>query len=193
MLWSPQQEQALRRARRWLQQPDRRVFRLYGYAGTGKTELARELGYHDVRVHFAAFTGKAAHVLRQRGCEPVSTIHSLIYRPLFDADGNLISYELRTRDELIQRRPDRGRRSVDGQRPAGRRFVELRDPSPVGRRSRAITASHGHRRVHARRTGRHVDGNPQAGGGKSDPPAGRQYPPRRGAAASQGIAPGSRC
>jgi exodeoxyribonuclease V len=99
MPWSPQQEQALRRARRWLQQPDR--FRLHGYAGTGKTELARELGYHDSRVHFAAFTGKAAHVLRQRGCEPVSTIHHLIYRPLFDDHDNVVGFERRRRDELF--------------------------------------------------------------------------------------------
>ncbi|MEM8838355.1 MAG: ATP-dependent RecD-like DNA helicase, partial [Pseudomonadota bacterium] len=35
----------------------------------------------DGEVAFAAFTGKAAHVLRQKGCEGASTLHSLIYRP----------------------------------------------------------------------------------------------------------------
>ena len=30
---------------------------------------------------FAAFTGKAAHVMRQKGCTDASTIHALIYRP----------------------------------------------------------------------------------------------------------------
>ncbi len=35
----------------------------------------------DGEVAFGAFTGKAAHVLRQKGCADASTIHSLIYRP----------------------------------------------------------------------------------------------------------------
>src|SRR5262249_54785510 len=34
----------------------------------------------DGEVKFAAFTGKAAAVMRGRGCEGASTIHSLIYR-----------------------------------------------------------------------------------------------------------------
>ncbi len=34
------------------------------------------------KVQFAAFTGKAALVMRRKGCVGASTIHSLIYRPI---------------------------------------------------------------------------------------------------------------
>ena len=57
------------------------IFRLFGYAGTGKTTLARHLAEAvDGKVQFAAFTGKAALVMRSKGCHGASTIHSLIYR-----------------------------------------------------------------------------------------------------------------
>jgi exodeoxyribonuclease-5 len=81
MSWSPQQEQAIKAVNEWLQDPSDQVFRLFGYAGTGKTTLARELA-QDVkgRVLFGAFTGKAALVLRRKGCGNASTIHSMIYK-----------------------------------------------------------------------------------------------------------------
>ena len=80
--WSPQQDAALREAARWLQNRDRQVFRLFGFAGTGKTTLARHLAEGvEGSVCFAAFTGKAALVMRSRGCPDARTIHSLIYRP----------------------------------------------------------------------------------------------------------------
>src|SRR5215471_14743841 len=57
------------------------VFRLFGYAGTGKTTLAKYIADEaDDEVKFAAFTGKAASVMRGKGCRGASTIHSLIYR-----------------------------------------------------------------------------------------------------------------
>jgi nicotinamide riboside kinase len=43
MEWSPQQEQALRLASSWRKRSDRPYFTLAGYAGTGKTTLARHL------------------------------------------------------------------------------------------------------------------------------------------------------
>ena len=56
------------------------MFRLFGYAGVGKTTLARHIAAEaDGFVVFAAFTGKAALVLRSKGCAGASTIHSLIY------------------------------------------------------------------------------------------------------------------
>ncbi|MBN9433069.1 MAG: ATP-binding protein [Burkholderiales bacterium 66-5] len=82
MRWSPQQEDALRAVAEWLRRGDSPVFRLFGFAGTGKTTLAKHIAEDiDGKVAFAAFTGKAAHVLRSKGCEGAGTIHSLIYRP----------------------------------------------------------------------------------------------------------------
>src|SRR5215216_1842421 len=81
------QETALAAVADWLKaKPGERgtplVFRLFGYAGTGKTTLARHIAERvDGKVHFAAFTGKAALVMRSKGCAGASTIHSLIYRP----------------------------------------------------------------------------------------------------------------
>jgi exodeoxyribonuclease-5 len=81
MKWSPEQDAALSAVARWLKKGQPQVFRLFGYAGTGKTTLARHVAEGvDGEVAFAAFTGKAALVLRSRGCTDASTIHSLIYR-----------------------------------------------------------------------------------------------------------------
>jgi exodeoxyribonuclease V len=79
-----QQAAALAAIQRWyFDEHSPQVFHLFGYAGTGKTELASrvatELGLRNVCA--AAYTGKAAHVMRSRGIE-ASTIHSLIYQPL---------------------------------------------------------------------------------------------------------------
>jgi exodeoxyribonuclease-5 len=80
--FSPEQDDALVAVSNWLKQGYPQVFRLFGYAGTGKTTLARHLADGvDGDVLFAAFTGKAAMVLRSRGAKKASTIHSLIYRP----------------------------------------------------------------------------------------------------------------
>jgi exodeoxyribonuclease-5 len=82
MQFSPQQDEALKAVSRWLKEGQRPVFRLFGYAGTGKTTLARHFAEHiDGQVQFAAFTGKAAQVLRSKGATNALTIHSLIYRP----------------------------------------------------------------------------------------------------------------
>lgn len=82
MQWSPQQDAALAAVAEWLR--DRsgpQVFYLAGFAGTGKTTLARHLaGGVKGKVLFGAFTGKAALVLQTKGCEGASTIHSMIYR-----------------------------------------------------------------------------------------------------------------
>ncbi len=81
MSWSPQQDAALRAVSAWIRRGEPQVFRLFGYAGTGKTTLARQLAADiDGEVCFAAFTGKAALVLRGKGCREARTIHSMIYR-----------------------------------------------------------------------------------------------------------------
>jgi exodeoxyribonuclease-5 len=84
--FTPHQDAALTAVAAWLKaKPGKRnmpqVFRLFGYAGTGKTTLAKHIAQGvDGEVLFAAFTGKAALVMRSKGCRDASTIHSLIYR-----------------------------------------------------------------------------------------------------------------
>jgi ATP-dependent exoDNAse (exonuclease V) alpha subunit len=84
--FSPHQDQALNAVAHWLKEKPGtngtpQVFRLFGYAGTGKTTLAKHLAEQaDGEVKFAAFTGKAASVMRGKGCHGASTIHGLIYR-----------------------------------------------------------------------------------------------------------------
>ncbi len=81
MAWSPQQDAALKAVSAWLKRGEPQVFRLFGYAGSGKTTLARGIAEgSDGGVLFAAFTGKAALVMRSKGCKDARTIHSLIYR-----------------------------------------------------------------------------------------------------------------
>ncbi|MEJ1158269.1 ATP-dependent DNA helicase [Prosthecomicrobium sp. N25] len=82
MDWSSEQDAALKAVADWLKDKRQQVFRLFGYAGTGKTTLARHVaGGIDGDVAFGAFTGKAAMVMRSKGCEGATTIHSMIYRP----------------------------------------------------------------------------------------------------------------
>ena len=60
---------------------------MFGYAGTGKTTLAKQIADDvDGEVAFGAYTGKAALVLRSKGCRGASTIHSMIYRPRADEE-----------------------------------------------------------------------------------------------------------
>src|SRR5215831_6772965 len=84
--FTPHQNEALKSVADWLKSGPGtnsapQVFRLFGYAGTGKTTLARHIADEaDGEVKFAAFTGKAASVMRGKGCRGASTIHGLIYR-----------------------------------------------------------------------------------------------------------------
>ena len=68
MEWSPQQDEALQSVSAWLKDPGaKQVFRLFGWAGTGKSTLARHLAQGVKSVKYAAFTGKAAMVMRKLG------------------------------------------------------------------------------------------------------------------------------
>ncbi len=79
--WSPEQSAALDKVGRWLKAGEPQVFRLFGYAGVGKTTLARHVAEAARgEAAFAAFTGKASLVMRSKGCVGASTIHALIYR-----------------------------------------------------------------------------------------------------------------
>lgn len=81
-MWGNQQQVAIQKVSDWLRNRNSPWFTLGGWAGTGKTTLAKHLAASvSGTVYFAAYTGKAAHVLMQSGCENVSTIHKLIYKP----------------------------------------------------------------------------------------------------------------
>ena len=81
MEWSSEQQSALDRVGQWLRAGEPQVFRLFGFAGVGKSTLARHIAEGaQGGVVFAAFTGKAALVMRSKGCAGASTIHALIYR-----------------------------------------------------------------------------------------------------------------
>jgi len=103
--WSPQQLTALDRVGRWLKAKDKPVFQLAGFAGTGKTTLARHLASTvDGPVYFAAYTGKAAHVLSKSGATNVSTIHKLIYTPKGKSQQRLKDLEAE-RAKLLTHKP----------------------------------------------------------------------------------------
>jgi len=87
---SDMQAKAIRDIKDWYENrtKDQQVFRVFGYAGTGKTTIVShaigELGLKTGAtglggdVLYAAFTGKAALVMTRKGT-PACTIHSLIY------------------------------------------------------------------------------------------------------------------
>lgn len=79
-VWSTQQSEAIACVAAWLRTRWEPWFYLAGYAGTGKTTLAKHIAsLQDGAIRYAAFTGKAAKVMRNAGCTNASTIHSLIY------------------------------------------------------------------------------------------------------------------
>lgn len=111
--WSPQQKAALALVREWYDGPEQ-VFRLFGYAGTGKTTLALACSKiaKGGAALFGAFTGKASLVLRQKGC-PAETIHRLIYVPKDKSGVNLTELKEAYRVELVLDVPAEKREAQD--------------------------------------------------------------------------------
>jgi len=134
---SPQQDQALRAVARWHRDPSApQVFYLGGYAGSGKTTLAKHFAAGLNRVDYCAFTGKAALVMRRKGCNGASTIHSLIYTPhrergVFRFELNIESAirdsDLVVLDECSMVGPDLGRDLLS----FGRKVLVLGDPAQL--------------------------------------------------------------
>jgi exodeoxyribonuclease-5 len=89
-----QQQQAFDKIMLWHKSKNKR-FVLAGYAGVGKTTLARKIAdaIDGGEVIFCAYTGKAANVLREKGCKNSSTVHGAIYR-LVDEDAGKPYFEL---------------------------------------------------------------------------------------------------
>lgn len=121
MEWSPQQSKALKAIAKWLADPRApQVMRVFGFAGTGKTTLAKEIAANvNGTALFAAFTGKASLVLRKKGCHGASTLHSLIYKPkedpitghtefVLNPESGLLSAQVLLLDECSMVGPDLG-------------------------------------------------------------------------------------
>jgi exodeoxyribonuclease V len=101
-VFNDQQKQALKEVDKWFNEyhtskkPTKQIFKLFGWAGTGKTTLARHFAenLNEDEVAFAAFTGKAALVMRKNGCFNARTIHSLIYLAEQDKSTGEITFKL---------------------------------------------------------------------------------------------------
>lgn len=97
-----QQGEGIKQVLDWFKNPHSpQVFRFFGFAGTGKSFCASHIAYEiGGNVLFAAFTGKAALVMRSKGCHGAQTIHSLIYRAEIDKETGYVSFVLNLDSEL---------------------------------------------------------------------------------------------
>ena len=99
--WSPQQAAAIDAVARWYRERSKQVFRVFGYAGTGKTTLARHFAEGlKGSVLYMAYTGKAAMVMRKNGCVGALTIHATIYSVDFNPETGVKKFVLKDVDEL---------------------------------------------------------------------------------------------
>ncbi|MDO3394902.1 DEAD/DEAH box helicase [Nocardioides sp. SOB44] len=89
--YTEDQQEAIEAVLEWLADPDDdQVFRLFGYAGTGKTTTLKgvldaiEGARPDINYWLAAPTGKAAHVVHRKTGYPTTTLHApgYIYAPV---------------------------------------------------------------------------------------------------------------
>lgn len=107
--WSPQQERALSDIQDWLRRPatvGEQVYKLFGFAGTGKTTLAKEVNAMVGGAALScAYTGKAASVLARKGLPGASTVHSAIYIP--SGDGQERVRELEKELALLEKVEDK--------------------------------------------------------------------------------------
>lgn len=85
---SPDQEAVLSSVNDWLDNGDKQLLTLGGYAGTGKTTILGHLAHAhpDKVIAFVSLTGKAVSVMRKKLSDygTVSTIHSFQYKPIID-------------------------------------------------------------------------------------------------------------
>lgn len=88
MQLSKEQKHIIKEVLRLLKEGNQQIIKIAGYAGTGKTVIVANLFHILQDFGFCAFTGKAASVLRKKKI-PGQTIHSIIYEPKFDEDGEI--------------------------------------------------------------------------------------------------------
>lgn len=104
---SDEQERAIATAISWYNKDrlDRPVFRLFGYAGTGKTtvlnELTHRMGISPCEIMYVAPTGRAAAVMQAKGCD-ATTVHTAFYTVARTNDAEIMA--LRDEAEDILRR-----------------------------------------------------------------------------------------
>ena len=170
MQWSPQQDEASSRVAAWLKSGRPQVFRLFGYAGTGKTTLAR---------HFAegstARSPSAPSPARPRTCcaaraattRPPSTASSTGPQ-VGEEEGPHLRHQ--PRGGGVEGRPHRHRRMLDGGRGSRPRPPVLRRAGAGAGRSGAAPARQGRRLLHRRRARRDADRGAPAGARQPDHP-----------------------
>jgi len=82
----------------WINEMYSKEFVLSGFSGSGKSYLISKLQEYlinlDVDYKIMSFTGKAVDVLRGRGLDNLSTIHSAIYKPILDENDEIVDWEL---------------------------------------------------------------------------------------------------
>lgn len=112
---SEKQQKTLENILGWYKDSKTQYITLGGYAGTGKTTL---MGYlsnilrkdkKELKIAFCSFTGKASRVLQGKLKDTnsiykndyVGTIHRLIYRPILDDNGEVVSWERMPKEDFI--------------------------------------------------------------------------------------------
>ena len=74
-----------------------------GYAGSGKSTLVKfiisALNIPDEKVAYVAYTGKAANVLKNKGCPNATTAHKLLYHARQTKTGNYVFTPKKVLDE----------------------------------------------------------------------------------------------
>jgi len=119
--WSPQQRHARDQVGQWLesQTEGKQVFRLFGLAGTGKTTIAKDLVRNvKGKVHFGAYTGKAAMQMRKNGM-PARTVHSMTYTLRPPDKG----YYDRLKQKLQRATTDKERKRIESEMRNAQRLV----------------------------------------------------------------------
>ena len=142
LVLSPAQAQAIAAIETWFRTRthEQQVFRLFGYAGSGKsTIIAEAMGIMGLEVMtpgrsggvlFAAYTGKAALVMTRKGT-PASTIHSLIYRVSETTPEEIerVTEELAALERDLPRMLPAERRFAETQiRQLGMRLSDIHEP-----------------------------------------------------------------
>jgi ATP-dependent exoDNAse (exonuclease V) alpha subunit len=104
--WTPSTEQveALEKILEWQRTGRTQVFRVFGYAGVGKTTLIKQIAGDPEEIRVGTFTGKAAQVLRIKGVRQASTIHRMIYRSKLQDEFELREAEEKLKDPALDAR-----------------------------------------------------------------------------------------